>query len=334
MPNAKPACRSLDAGSCLPPGLPANGLAHVRRKRTIVRIMRTKKKQAVDWLFPQVRKRVLSLLLMGPDERWHLREIARRTRCAPGTVRRELEGLAAAGIARRVKDGNRTYYQADPACGLLEELTGLIRKTAGLADVVRSALGALGGKIELAFIYGSQARGDPTSGSDVGLLVVGDVDELELHRAVAKAETELPPVLRSECQGALTPILQFGGQAGPQLVPLSGRRAELPPVLRSECQAALTPILQFGHGAGPQPARARSHLLPTLEQPVAGRAQEGATVDRGGGRVRPVFYARHYGFKTDGGVSRQRRVLRAKAGEDPSLHRMIQRLSRQLTRKV
>lgn len=153
--------------------------------------MRTKKKQAVDWLFPQVRKRILSLLLMSPDERWHLRDIARRTRCALGTVRRELEGLAAAGIARRVKDGNRVYYQADPACGLLVELTGLIRKTAGLADVVRSALGALGGKIELAFIYGSQARGDPTSGSDVDLLVVGDVDELEVHRAIGKAETEL-----------------------------------------------------------------------------------------------------------------------------------------------
>jgi putative transposase len=43
--------------------------------------------------------------------------------------------------------------------------------------------------------------------------------------------------------------------------------------------------------------------------------------------------ARHYGFKTDAGVSRQRRVLREKAQADPSLQTQIRRLSRQLTRE-
>lgn len=166
-------------------------LTIVRPKRTIVRIMRTKKKEAIEWLFPQVRKRVLSLLLMSPEERWYLRDIARRTGCALGTVRRELAGLAACGIAHCVKDGNRTYYQANPACPLLPELTGLIRKTAGLADVVRSALKPLAGKVELAFIYGSQAGGKTTSASDVDLLIVGDMDEIVIHRAIGKAEREL-----------------------------------------------------------------------------------------------------------------------------------------------
>ena len=153
--------------------------------------MRTRKKEALDWLFPEVRKQVLSLLLTRSDERWYLRDIARRTGRALGTVRRELEGLAASGIVHRVKDGNRVYYQANPACPLLPELSGLIRKTAGLADVIRSALEQLAGHIKLAFIYGSQASGEATGASDVDLLVVGDVDELVVHRAVAKAEKEL-----------------------------------------------------------------------------------------------------------------------------------------------
>ncbi len=153
--------------------------------------MRTKKKQAVEWLFPEVRRRVLSLLLMSPDERWYLRDIARRTRCALGTVRRELEGLADAGIAQRAKDGNRVYYQANPASPLLPELTGLIRKTTGLGDVIRLVLEELAGKIELAFIYGSQASGEATAASDVDMLIVGEVDELILHRTIAKAEKEI-----------------------------------------------------------------------------------------------------------------------------------------------
>ena len=163
----------------------------VREKRTIVRIMRTKRKEAIDWLFPEVRKRVLSMLLAGPAERWHLRDIARRTGCAVGAVGREMEGLAAAEIVLRVTDGNRVYYQANPACPLLDELTGLVRKTAGLADVVRSALEPLAGEVELAFVYGSQADGEATAKSDVDLLIVGDADELSVHRAVGQAENEL-----------------------------------------------------------------------------------------------------------------------------------------------
>jgi len=153
--------------------------------------MGTDKKTPIDWLFPAARKRVLSLLLTDPKERWYLRDIARRTGCALGTVRRELEGLAAAGIALRVKDGNRTYYQANAACPLLPELTGLIRKTAGLADVLRETLEPLAGKIELAFVFGSQASGEATSESDVDLLVVSDASELEVHRGIEKAEAEL-----------------------------------------------------------------------------------------------------------------------------------------------
>ena len=163
----------------------------MRQKRTIVRIMRTNPKQALDWLFPEARKRVLSLLVTRAGERWYLRDITRRTGCALGTVRRELNGLTASGIALRVKDGNRTYYQANPDCPVLAELAGLIRKTAGLADLVRSALEPLAGRIDLAFIYGSQASGEAAAGSDVDLLIVGDVDELILHRAIGKAERQL-----------------------------------------------------------------------------------------------------------------------------------------------
>ena len=60
--------------------------------------MRTTVKAPIDWLFPQVRKKVLALLLGAPEERWYLRDIARRTGCAVTAVKRELAGLAAAEI--------------------------------------------------------------------------------------------------------------------------------------------------------------------------------------------------------------------------------------------
>ncbi len=79
----------------------------VRNWRTIVRIMRAKKNNPIDWLFPEARKKTLALLLGDPDRRWYLRDIERRTGLAIGTVRRELTGLAKAEIISKTKDQRR-----------------------------------------------------------------------------------------------------------------------------------------------------------------------------------------------------------------------------------
>ncbi len=153
--------------------------------------MSTNLKSPINWLFPDVRKRVLALLLGAPEERWYMRDIARRTGCAIGTGRRERAGVADAESVKRFPDGNRVYYQANTESPIFEELHGLIVKTAGLVDVVRAAMEPLSGNIDLAFIYGSQASGEASAASDVDLLIVGDVGEMSLIRSIAKAEEQL-----------------------------------------------------------------------------------------------------------------------------------------------
>ena len=148
-------------------------------------------KQTIDWLFPPVRKKVLALLLAGPRSRWHLRDVARKTGLALGTVRRELMGLTEAEILTEVRDGNRTYYQPNAACSIVPELTAIMRKTAGLTDVLREALTPLADQIDAAFVYGSQASGKAKAQSDVDLAVIGEADEMALHRAVIRAEQRL-----------------------------------------------------------------------------------------------------------------------------------------------
>ncbi len=163
----------------------------MRDKRTIVRIMRTRRVQVQDWLFPRVRRAVLTLLMMDPDKRWHLREVVRRVDCAVGTVRRELKGLVDSGIVIESRDGNRTYYQANLRCPIYAELAGLIRKTSGLADVLRAPLAELGGRVKVAFIYGSQASQQAGPSSDVDLMVIGEVGFVEVVSALAQAQDML-----------------------------------------------------------------------------------------------------------------------------------------------
>lgn len=142
-------------------------------------------------LFGKARQAVLALLYSRPDESFYLRQVARATGAGQGSVQRELRRLVDAGIIVRSGRGRQVYYQANRHCPIFAELQGLMMKTAGMADVLRSALSPISGKLDVAFVYGSHASGKATGSSDVDLLVVGDVDEMALHKAVGRAEGQL-----------------------------------------------------------------------------------------------------------------------------------------------
>jgi len=127
-------------------------------------------------LFPSYRRRVLGLLLLHPEELLHGREIARRIGLPPGTLTRELKRLADVGLLNCERRGNQLVYSANRQCPIFEELAGILRKTSGLADVVARALEPLTDGIDVAFIFGSVARGTETQGSDVDLMIIGSVD--------------------------------------------------------------------------------------------------------------------------------------------------------------
>jgi DNA-binding transcriptional ArsR family regulator len=80
-------------------------------------------------------------LFLRPEAALHVRELARLTGVSPGSLHRELRALAEMGLLIRQETGRQVYYRANPAVpGVPEELTGLLRKTAGLVDVLRDAL--------------------------------------------------------------------------------------------------------------------------------------------------------------------------------------------------
>ena len=126
-------------------------------------------------LFPEYRRRVLGLLLLRPEEALHGREIARRTGLSPGTIMRELARLAEVGLLKREKRGNQQVYCADTSATIFPELASILRKTSGMADVLIQALAPVAPKLRVAFVFGSMAQGRETAGSDVDLMLIGDV---------------------------------------------------------------------------------------------------------------------------------------------------------------
>ena len=156
-------------------------------------------------LLGSTRRSVLALLYGHPDESFHMRQIARLAAHGQGAVQRELQRLTAAGILVRSVRGRQAYYRANPDCPIFAELRGLVLKTAGLADVLRSALAVLSDRIRAAFVYGSLASGRFSARSDVDLLVVGDASFSEVSAALAPAQE----TLRREANLSLYPPAEF-----------------------------------------------------------------------------------------------------------------------------
>jgi predicted nucleotidyltransferase len=142
-------------------------------------------------LFGQTRSAVLSALLLHPEDSLHVRELARLTGASAGSLHRELRALAEVGLLLRQEVGRQVHYRANTASPVFDELAGLLRKTAGLADVLRDALTPLGSKAKLAFVYGSVAAGTERASSDVDLMVLGSASFADVARATAAAQLTL-----------------------------------------------------------------------------------------------------------------------------------------------
>ena len=125
-----------------------------------------------DALFPKVRQRVLAVLFSTPDRSFYANEVIALAQSGTGAVQRELAGLSDAGLLTVRKQGNQKHYQANASAPVFAELRGLVLKTMGLVDVLRTALAPLAAQIDAAFIYGSVARQQDTAQSDVDVMIV------------------------------------------------------------------------------------------------------------------------------------------------------------------
>ncbi len=142
-------------------------------------------------LFSSTRRAVLGMLLGRPEQSFYLREIVRAVGGGPGAVQRELARFTRVGLIRRFAQGNQVRFQADPDCPIYPELRAIMLKTVGLADVLRAALQPLAARCRLAFVYGSLARGEERSASDVDICVVGALTFAEVVSALAAAQERI-----------------------------------------------------------------------------------------------------------------------------------------------
>lgn len=143
-------------------------------------------------LFTRTQQRLLALFFGNTGRSFFKQELINRTGSGSGGVQRELARLIESGLVTVTRIGSQKHYQANRSAPIFEELRRIVTKTVGLIDPLRAALRPLAKRIDLAFVYGSIARGEDRVESDIDLLVVAsDLTLEDLFKRLAPAERML-----------------------------------------------------------------------------------------------------------------------------------------------
>jgi predicted nucleotidyltransferase len=156
-------------------------------------------------LFGKTRQAVLALLYGQADTSFYTKQILDAVKTGRGTVQRELKNLTDAGIIIREVQGRQVYYRANEKCLIFNELKSIVRKSFGVADVLRQSLAPRADKVRLAFIFGSVARSADDRRSDIDVIVVGGLSFGDVVSLLSPAEEKLG----REVNPVVYPIAEF-----------------------------------------------------------------------------------------------------------------------------
>ena len=136
----------------------------------------------------KTRTKILQLLLFNNEE-LHLREIARLIKITPIYVKKELDNLEKLDLIIKTDKANLTLYKINNNSSLIIDLRSLFIKTDFIGYPINEAFRGL--DLKYVLIFGSFAEGSFNSESDIDLLVIGEVKQADIFKALKPAEKTL-----------------------------------------------------------------------------------------------------------------------------------------------
>ena len=108
--------------------------------QTAYRRVGTRSTSLADALFTTTQQRILRLLFGNTEPTYFQQELIAQTGSGSGAEERELARLVESGLVTMSRIGSQKHYQANRNAPIFGELRGIVMKTVGLIDPLRSAL--------------------------------------------------------------------------------------------------------------------------------------------------------------------------------------------------
>jgi predicted nucleotidyltransferase len=133
---------------------------------------------------------ILLYFLCNPERQHHLRELAHVLNKDPGNLSREMRRLSKRGLFNVLAKGRLKLFSLNKKNPLYKEIKGIILKTQGPPVIIGQALQGLKG-LETALLYGSYVDQSADLGSDIDLLLIGELSSLDLAKILRPLEKKL-----------------------------------------------------------------------------------------------------------------------------------------------
>ena len=137
----------------------------------------------------KIRVKILEHFLTHSNDSFYSRQLEKILAEPVGPIGRELLNLEKLGILTFRNIGNQKHYQVNKEMIFFEDLR-LIFLKATIGEVLKKQLSIMEG-VELAFIYGSFAKGEEYKASDIDIMVVGNLADKTINQAISRSEKEL-----------------------------------------------------------------------------------------------------------------------------------------------
>jgi predicted nucleotidyltransferase len=136
---------------------------------------------------------LLRLFYTNPEQDFYIQEIGRILGKKPGVFQKTLYAMESEGLLTSEYKANARFFRANADYPLYEEYKSVVFKTIGVVGSLKKILGKAG-MIDFAFLYGSFAKNQESSVSDIDLILIGSPDE----NAIIRDFDELEKALKRE----------------------------------------------------------------------------------------------------------------------------------------
>ena len=138
----------------------------------------------------KITQKVLSYLLLNPEEEMYMNEMVNKFSVDRGNLVRKLAEWEKEGILVKNKRGNLSLYKINRQYPLLQEMKKISQKSFGIEQRLGSIFKKTKG-IKHAFIFGSYASDKLEAESDIDVLSVGSHKSFDVQREIVKLEKDL-----------------------------------------------------------------------------------------------------------------------------------------------
>lgn len=142
------------------------------------------------WKFTKNQKLILEIFFNDPAKSYYFRELGRIVEKQPGVFQKDINKLVAHGFLISEYKARSRFFKLNKKHPLYKELKAIFFKTVGAAGKLKEILKNIN-DIKITFIFGSFAKEEEDSFSDIDLMIIGNPDEDLLISKISKLETQL-----------------------------------------------------------------------------------------------------------------------------------------------